>query len=64
MFHLEGKLVDEYDLTLLRAYSLRVDDGINVNTFNKLRFIFPHARIGLLKTTGKLIQFLSGFQPV
>ena len=43
MFHLEGKLVDEYDLTLLRAYSLRVDDGINANTFDKLHFIFPHA---------------------
>ena len=56
--------MDEYDLTLLQVYSLRVDDGINVNTFDKLCFIFPHARLGLLKTTEKHIQFLSGFQPV
>lgn len=62
--HLEGKLLDEDELTLLRAYSLRVDDGITEKTFNKLRFIFPQAAIDSLKNTEKRVQFLSGFQPV
>jgi hypothetical protein len=64
MFRLEGKLVDEDDLTLLRAYSLRVDDGITEKTFNKFRFVFPQAPIDSLKNTEKRVQFLSGFQPV
>ena len=50
MFCLDGTLVDEDDLTLLQAYSLRVDDGITEKTFNKFRFVFPQAPIDSLKT--------------
>ena len=36
MIFLEGKLLDKSDLTLLRAYTLKVEDGITNATFNKL----------------------------
>jgi hypothetical protein len=64
MFRLEGKLLDESDLTLLRAYTLKVEDGITNATFNKLRFAFPQAPLDSIKSTEKRVQFLSGFQPV
>lgn len=41
MFLSEGKLLDESDLTLLLAYTLKVEDGITNSTFNKLCFAFP-----------------------
>ena len=62
MSPLEGKLLDESDLTLLRAYTLKVEDGITNATFNKLRF--PQALLDTIKSTEKRVQFLSGFQPV
>ena len=64
MFPLEGKLLDESDLTLLRAYTLKVEDGITNATFNKFRFAFPQAPLDTMKSTEKRVQFLSGFQPV
>ena len=63
-FLLEGKILDENDLTLLRAYTLKVEDGITNATFNKLRFAFPQAPLNSIKSTEKRVQFLSGFQPV
>jgi hypothetical protein len=51
-------------LSLLRAYTLKVEDGLTDKTFNKLRFAFPQASIDTLKNTEKRIHFLSGFQPV
>ena len=64
MFLSEGKLLDESDLTLLRAYTLKVEDGITNATFNKFRFAFPQAPLDSIKSTEKRVQFLSGFQPV
>jgi hypothetical protein len=64
MFLLEGKLLDESDLTLIRAYTLKVEDGITNATFNKLRFAFPQAPLDSIKSTEKRVRFLSGFQPV
>ena len=63
-YYLEGKLLDKSDLTLLRAYTLKVEDGITNATFNKLRFAFPQAPLDSIKSTEKRVQFLSGFQPV
>ena len=51
-------------MTLLRAYTLKVEDGITNATFNKLRFAFPQALLDTIKSTEKRVQFLSGFQPV
>ena len=64
MFPLEGKLLDKSDLTLLRAYTLKVEDGITNVTFNKLCFTFPQAPLDTIKSVEKQVQFLSGFQPV
>ena len=61
MFPLEGKLLDESDLTLLRAYTLKVEDGITNAAFNKLHFDFPQAPLDTIKYTEKRVQFLSGF---
>jgi hypothetical protein len=60
----DDKLLDENDLSLLRAYTLKVEDGLMDKTFNKLCFVFPQASIDMLKNTEKHIQSLSGFQPV
>ena len=60
----DGKILDESDLSLLRAYTLKVEDGLMDETFNKLHFAFPQASIDTLKNTEKYIQSLSGFQPV
>ena len=64
MFLSEGKLLNESDLTLLHAYTLKVEDGITNATFNKFRFAFPQAPLNSIKSTEKQVQFLSGFQPV
>jgi hypothetical protein len=64
MFLLDGKLLGESDLTLLRAYTLKVEDGITNATFKKLLFAFPQALLDSIKSTEKRVQFLSGFQPV
>ena len=61
---LEGKLLDDDDLTLIRAYSLKVNYGLTNDAYNSLRFLFPQAPLDTLKNTEKRIQFLSGFQPV
>jgi hypothetical protein len=60
----DDKVLDKSDLSLLRAYSLKVEDGLTDKTFNKLRFAFPQASIDMLKNTEKHIQSLSGPQPV
>jgi hypothetical protein len=64
MFLSEGKLLNESDLTLLHAYTLKVEDGITNTTFNKFRFAFPQAPLNLIKSTEKWVQLLSGFQPI
>jgi len=51
-------------LSLLHAYTLKVEDGLTDKTFNKLHFAFPQASIDTLKNTEKHIQSLSGFQPM
>jgi hypothetical protein len=60
----EGNILDESDLTLLRAYSLKLEEHLTDKAFNKLCFAFPQSPIDTLKNTEKCIQFLSGFQPV
>jgi hypothetical protein len=60
----EGNILDESDLTLLRAYALKLEERLTDKAFNKLRFIYPQAPIDSLKNTEKRVQFLSGFQPV
>jgi hypothetical protein len=60
----EGNILDESDLTLLRAYSLKLEERLTDKAFNKLRFAFPQSPIDTLKNTEKHVQFLSGFQPV
>jgi len=61
---IDGKLLDKSDLSLLHAYTLKVEDGLTDKTFSKLHFVFPQASIDTLKNTEKRIQSLSGFQPV
>jgi hypothetical protein len=53
MFLSEGKLLDESDLTLLHAYTLKVEDGITNTTLNKFRFAFPQAPLDSIKSTEK-----------
>ena len=53
MFLLEGKLLNESDLTLLCAYTLKVEDGITNTTFDKLHFTFPQAPLDSIKSTEK-----------
>jgi hypothetical protein len=60
----DDKPLDGSDLSLLHAYTLKVEDGLTDKTFNKLCFAFPQASIEMLKNTKKHIQSLSGFQPV
>ena len=48
MFLSEGKLLDESNLTLLCAYTLKVEDGITNATFNKFCFAFPQAPLDLI----------------
>ena len=64
MFLSEGKLLNESNLTLLHAYTLKVEDGVRNTTFNKFRFAFPQAPLNSIKSTKRWVQFLSGFQPV
>ena len=60
----EGNILDESDLTLLRAYALKLEDCLTDKAFNKLRFAFPQSPIDTLKNTQKRVRFLSCFQPV
>ena len=60
----EGNILDESDLTLLRAYALKLEERLTDKEFNKLCFAFPQSPIYSLNNTEKHIQFLSGFQPV
>ena len=64
MFPLEGKPLDESDITLFCAYTLKVEDSITNATFNKHCFTFPQAPLDTIKSTEKQVQFLSGFRPV
>ena len=60
----DDKILDESDLSLLHAYTLKVENGLMDEIFNKLCFAFPQASIDPLKNTEKHISSLSGFQPV
>jgi hypothetical protein len=60
----EGNILDDSDLTLLRAYALKVEECLTDKAFNKLRFAFLQSPIDSLKNTEKHVQFLSGFQPM
>ena len=60
----ESNILDESDLTLLRAYALKLEDCLTDKAFNKLCFAFPQSPIDALKNTQKHVWFLSGFQPV
>ena len=52
----DDKILDESDLSLLHAYTLKVEDGLRDEMFNKLSFAFPQASIDTLKNTEKHIQ--------
>lgn len=56
--------MDESDLNLVRAYALKVEDGITNATFNKFHYAFPDSSITSFKVTESHIKFLSGFQAV
>jgi hypothetical protein len=60
----DGNILDESDLTLLRAYALKLEERLTDKAFNKLRYAFPESPIDSLKNTEKRVRFLSGFQPV
>jgi hypothetical protein len=64
MFLSEGKLLNESNLALLYAYTLKVEDGVRNITFNKFYFAFPQAPLNSLKSTERQMQFLPGFQPI
>ena len=64
MFLSEGRILDESDLTLLCAYTFKVEDGITNATFNQFCFAFPQAPLNSIKSTEKCMEFLSGLQPV
>jgi hypothetical protein len=61
MFLSEGKLLNESNLTLLQAYTLKVKDGVRNTTLNKFCFAFPQAPLNSIKSTERWVQFLSGF---
>jgi hypothetical protein len=61
MFLSEGKLLNKSNLTLLQAYTIKVEDGVRNATFNKFCFAFPQAPLNSIKSTERQVQFLSGF---
>ena len=60
---LEEKLLDKDDLTLICAYTFKVNHGLTNDAHNSLQFLFPQAPLDTLKNIEKQIQFLSGLQP-
>jgi hypothetical protein len=56
--------LDVVDLSLLRAYTLKVEDGLTDMTFNKLRLVFPESSVETLKNTMSRVRSLSGFEPI
>ena len=61
---LDGKSLGESDLSLLRLYTLKVEDHLTECTFNRLSTVFPNNNQDSLKMIKKRVRFLSGFQPV
>ena len=50
---LEGKLLDEADLTLICAYALKINHGLTNDAYNSLCFLFPQTPLDSLKNTEK-----------
>ena len=42
---LEGKLLDEDNLTLVRVYSLKINHGLTNDAYNSLCFLFPYCSV-------------------
>lgn len=54
----------ESDLSILRVYTLKVENHLTEATFNKFPKAFPNGPHDSLKMTKKRVQSLSGFQPI
>jgi hypothetical protein len=51
------------DISILRAFALKVTNGMPTRTFNKLAFVFPESPTAPWETTERWAAKLSGFQP-
>jgi hypothetical protein len=60
MFLSEGKLLNESNLTLLHAYTLKVEDGVRNTTFNKFHFAFSQAPLNSIKSIERRVQLGHG----
>lgn len=61
---LDGKFLGESDLSMLRIYTLKVEDHLSDRTFNRLPKAFPNTSHDTLKMTKKRVRSLAGFRPV
>ncbi|KAF6753356.1 hypothetical protein DFP72DRAFT_814138, partial [Ephemerocybe angulata] len=55
--------IDDDDLDILRAYSLKLDNNLTDATFRQLPQAFPKHNIASLKVTRKRVEFLAKFRP-
>ena len=61
---LDGKSLGKSDLSLLRSYTLKVEDHLSDRTFSRLAKVFPDSSQDTLKMTKQRVRSLAGFQPV
>lgn len=62
IWYTEDKLDDD-DMSLLRAFALKVGSHMSDKTFAKLPYAFPHDNVPTIDVTRSRAQFLSGFKP-
>lgn len=60
----DGKKVTEADMSLLRAYTLKVEEHLTDKVFDRFRFAFKESNLNSVKSSKHRIAFLSGFEPV
>lgn len=59
----DGSSLNDDDLQLLRAFSLKTQDYLSESTFNKLQYTFPRSGLCNLRRARRRIECLSGFKP-
>jgi hypothetical protein len=61
--NIAGKLT-ERDMSILRAYTFKVDSHLTDDAFAKIPFAFPKENVPTVKVCRSRLQALSGFKPV
>jgi len=61
--NIAGKLT-ERDMSILRAYTFKVDSHLTDDAFAKIPFAFPKENVPTIKVCRSRLQALSGFKPV